>query len=309
MQPNESYYEQRRRWGLALIAIGVVWLVFAVGGNKPADTPIFSAERQAVDQQSFTGVNSLEIATSSDDIELIGGGSDQIEVKVVRSGYGLNNNIADQSLNSLNVTMNQNGTTVRVEVLHTEPGPSLFRRSPRARLQISVPPHVRLQVSTISGDIQLHAVTGSGTITTTSGDIAGSQVEGVLRIKATNGKIDLSRSSGDFTLETFSGDIRVEAATQTTFNATTVSGDIRFTGSLAPGRDQQLKSTAGDIELDLPANSGLRLNVTTLTGSIKQNFALRDAVVEPHRINGTVGDGTIGLTIDTTSGDVDIRSE
>ncbi len=172
-------------------------------------------------------------------------------------------------------------------------------------LAIDVPRTAPVALRTLSGDVVASGVAADSRWATASGD---------LRVSVEGGQVHLETMSGDATLDaiapvtidarTVSGDLRIRAPRVATLHASSTSGDVRFDGELDAGSEHQISSVSGDVEL--ATNSPIRVTADTITGEV--------SAAGPHRSEGSrghrtlvVGDGSVTVSVRTTSGDVRLR--
>ena len=101
-----------------------------------------------------------------------------------------------------------------------------------------------------------------------------------------------------------SGDIRIRAARLLSSDIGSTSGDVRIEAELDRGGRHTMSSVSGDVEIVTP--SPVRLEGQTIAGDVRGEG--------PHTAEGgrsrrtlVVGDGSVLLTVRTTSGDVRLR--
>ena len=107
-------------------------------------------------------------------------------------------------------------------------------------------------ISTTSGDITVEQARGETKISSTSGEIRVSALEGPLRTSTTSGDITLGQVTGSITLYTTSGEIRLEEG-EGDFDAESTSGDIRV-GSLAGSF--RMSTTSGELTVSRVGSFG-----------------------------------------------------
>lgn len=342
--PNEPYYrrgEQTRRWGALLLIVGVVWLVFALtagGGFLPFG---FVERSQSLPAQSFTA-RQVVITGLSDSVELVPADGDAIVVEGVKHGFGWSGDAAAGAAEQLEVLVDEQGDTLRIEV--RRPGISVIGRAPYAELRVSLPAGVGGEVELVSGDISAEGVSGdlrlttvSGevetddtagalTVRTTSGDVALSDHEGALdaettsgrvsadgelagpRVATVSGDVELDGVSGPVEASSISGDLSLRDASGAQLRVESTSGDVEFEGTLAGG-ESRIGNISGDVSVRLDEPADLRLDLSTVSGELEADLPLRDADRARRSLTGTIGAGDTGLTISTTSGNVEVSGE
>lgn len=137
--------------------------------------------------------------------------------------------------------------------------------------EVRVPRRMRVNASSVSGDV---AVTGTAT-----------------ELRATS-------VSGDVTVE------RARAAR--TLELTSVSGDVRARlDAVESGTDLEFRSVSGDVSVSLPRSTGFDLSMSTVSGDLESDFPLEmRGRFSRRRIQAKVNDGGSELSVSTVSGDV-----
>jgi len=157
----------------------------------------------------------------------------------------------------------------------------IFQKKPSASVdfEISTPPDVHLEISSVSGDISVRDITGETNIDVVSGDMEifdiGSHVtidavSGDMVLKKIAGNVDVDAVSGDTRLESIGGNVRVDV---TSGNATleNVDGDLYFDGTSG---DVSAKNIYGDVNIDVTSGDiyvlqkGGELRIDTSSGDV-----------------------------------------
>lgn len=126
-----------------------------------------------------------------------------------------------------------------------------------------------------------------------------STINGDVEVRGASAPIGVTTVNGDVTLETSAGPVR----------AVTVNGDAQATvrGFAEPG-DVNITTVHGDATLDLPDQVDAVLNGHTVTGDISSDFPLTIAgKFASHDLSGTLGKGGRMIRITTVAGDVQLR--
>lgn len=166
---------------------------------------------------------------------------------------------------------------------------------------------VRAGVSTTSGDIFIGEAMGELTVSSCSGDQEVERIQGNLSMASTSGELMAGSVNGSLSMSSTSGDIRVKALTGTgEFH--TVSGEILAYVEAWKG-DIRAESTSGDVSLILPAGSGGRVELHTVSGDISTGFDDQLSYnAKRNQANGTVGTEPLyDISISTTSGEICIE--
>lgn len=137
------------------------------------------------------------------------------------------------------------------------------------RFVVSVPSGVRVDASTVNGDV---SITGA------AGDLVA---------KTINGSIDAATIDGSI-------------------NASAVTGDVSArVSSAAAARGLRLSTVTGDVNAWLPAAAAANVDLATVTGELATDFPL--AVRGQHRLSGVLGAGGAPVSLKTVTGDVRLR--
>lgn len=158
-----------------------------------------------------------------------------------------------------------------------------------------------LSILTSSGSIALGSLYASSIeATTVSGGIALYDLfTDSLDLSTSSGNIMGAANAEDLYLNTISGDICMDTSYMETVEGNSVSGNFLLMLSNS-AEDINLQSKSGDVTLTLFEEPGFQLNFDTISGDI------REIAFPASYMDGvyTYGDGSCGIDISTTSGDV-----
>ena len=141
----------------------------------------------------------------------------------------------------------------------------------------------KISLITSGGGIQMHSLTGVINATTSGGDIIGDLINGALTAGSSAGGIVLKEVSGSLNASTSGGGIRVS---------------IKELGQYV-----KLGTSSGNIELEIPRNKGVKLEL--YADKIKtdrlENFT---GNVEDDEVNGTLSGGGVLIKAKASSGKI-----
>jgi DUF4097 and DUF4098 domain-containing protein YvlB len=146
----------------------------------------------------------------------------------------------------------------------------------------------RASVKSVSGGITLDGVTG---------DVDANTVSGALEAQGINGKLNFHTVSGDLTL----ADGWLER-----LDANGVSGDVTADIDLDPLGGMQVTTVSGEVTLRLPAEADARVNLHSLSGDVRSDFAelKRSSSPASRSVRGNLGAGSGRVSVTTMSGRV-----
>jgi Putative adhesin len=146
----------------------------------------------------------------------------------------------------------------------------------------------RTSVKSVSGGITLDGVTG---------DVDANTVSGALEAQGINGRLNFRTVSGDLTL----ADGWLER-----LDANVVSGDVTADVELDPLGGMQVTTVSGEVTLRLPAEADARVNLHSMSGDVRSEFAelRRTSTPASRSVSGSLGAGSGHVSVNTMSGRV-----
>lgn len=155
--------------------------------------------------------------------------------------------------------------------------------------RIRLPREARLELTTVSGDVQVRGTGGRFGLKGVSGDVTLEGFAGEVRVQTVSGDVRLRRVEGRLEVESKSGDVSLSAA-----------GPV--SGSLA--------SKSGDVRLELKAEADLLLDLECEDeGEIEFDTGLKHEIIEQseRRLRVRIGAGTRELKVRTSDADIAVR--
>ena len=162
----------------------------------------------------------------------------------------------------------------------------------------------------VSGDIRLSNADAAVRATSVSGDITIDGAPTAVIARSTSGEIEIEGVRRSVDAETISGDIEVQGTDLERCELTSISGDVDFTGSLGTAGMVNGSTVSGDVELSFQREVSGQFDIATMSGDIDCDFGPKALRIEgePGRsLRFALGQGTAHVTVETASGDIDIR--
>jgi Putative adhesin len=146
----------------------------------------------------------------------------------------------------------------------------------------------RASVKSVSGGIMLDGITG---------DVDANTVSGALEAQGINGRLNFRTVSGDLTL----ADGWLER-----LDASVVSGAVTADVDLDPLGGMQVTTVSGEVVLRLPAEADARVNLHSVSGDVRSEFAelRRSSAPASRSVSGNLGAGSGQVSVTTMSGRV-----
>ncbi|MEM7282915.1 MAG: DUF4097 family beta strand repeat-containing protein [Pseudomonadota bacterium] len=257
--------------------------------------------------------NRVEIHNHSGSIEIEGWNRDRVEVS------------AELSSDASELKFVASDNKVLIKVVNRG-----RKRYGGTDLQIMVPKETHIEVTGVSSDIDVEAVSGRQRLSSVSGDIntyafddevfantvsgdieiEGSGEETVIDVTTVSGEASVEDVSGEVSVSTTSGDLEVSGNEIQRLNLSAVSGDIDMEGSLHEKAKVDVETVNGDVQLDISGNIEAEFDLESFNGSISSidgHKAKRHSKYGPGRyLEYTRGDGKARIRVNTLNGDIDI---
>ncbi len=178
------------------------------------------------------------------------------------------------------------------------------------------------QLRSGDGGIEVRNVTGGLDVVTVSGNIFLKGSGGSVRLRTVGGDIEASEArttaTGDvFSVGTTSGGITLEDIAHTRVDASSTSGDVHMTGSLARGGIYKFKSHSGNVTLELPGDASFNVNArVVMDGEIITDFPIKSqggpaplTGFSAGRLTGSVGKGDTEVNLSSFNGTLYLRKK
>ncbi len=145
-----------------------------------------------------------------------------------------------------------------------------------------------VMVNTASGDLEINDLDLKNLAfqSTSGGLIVDSVTSKEIKIESTSGKIIMTDLAG-------------------TLDANTISGEQKVALKILSG-DLNIKTLSGDVSVELPESSEFIFDLNSAAGDISSEFGAKISFVDSGRMEGTVGEGAFKITVESTSGDINI---
>lgn len=190
-----------------------------------------------------------------------------------------------------------------------------------ADFALRVPADVDIEIRGSEGDIRISDVAGGVTVQTVDGDIevdgaravAAQTVDGDIHVRRVPGPVTLHNGDGDIHLDEVGGPIAVESvdgdiivlhADAEDARLSTVGGDVRYEGTVAPGGTYELATHDGDVTFAIPEGAGAEITVVTWDGTLRPSFPIELRGALGSITDFTLGGGEARVRMETFDGDI-----
>lgn len=234
-----------------------------------------------------------------------------------------------EDVERLEITSDDSGIEIRVVLPHN--GHRGDCGECDADLNIDLPQGSRLEVSTVSADIEAKDLTGNEQIGTVSGNltldsnttradvrsvsgdvsVSGSAKNAHITATSVSGTVRVTGMDGNLHAESVSGDVKAGNNRLSSAEISSTSGNLTYEGGVLKGGDYEFHNVSGDIELTLGSSPSAHFDVSSFSGDIDNSFGPRPTRVSKYspgmELHFTSGSGDAMVSARTLSGDIRIN--
>ena len=167
-----------------------------------------------------------------------------------------------------------------------------------------------VEAENVHGDIRLTDISGLTRIESVSGDIVASRLTGDIHIDAMSGRVEVTGADGEITVDNTSGPTTLTDIRSSAVRIESVSGQVRYQGTIERTGRYDFESHSGNITLTLPPSAGALLELSTYTGSLDTDFPItlqRTASGrEEKQLQFRLGTGDARISAESFSGNITI---
>ncbi len=248
----------------------------------------------------------LEVRSNSGQIDVtsVKAGLKDIDV---HSGFGT---VTLKQVSGANITIGSNSGELELENIRATK--NMILSTDFGDLDFMTGSAGSLEAKTNSGSINLTAVTVTSELILRDefGDITLQQVKAdSYDVESNSGSITVDGVKGKVRAHTGFGNIDILNAEDVTIDLDTNSGAIDFSGSLGDG-PHTVHSDFGNIELNIPTDSALTIDMETQFGKITSDIPITVTLtgdIKQSQQTGTINGGGAEMKVDTNSGNISIK--
>ena len=207
----------------------------------------------------------------------------------------------------ITVTYEDGALTVAHENLNWE-GLLKWLRPQRhaATVTVSVPRKCRAQVGVVSATAVMSGIRARASVKSVSGGITLDGVTGDVDANTVSGAVEAQGINGKLNFNTVSGDLTLADGWLERLDVNGVSGDVTADLDLDPLGGMQVTTVSGEVMLRLPAEADARVNLHSVSGDVRSEFAelRRSSAPASRSVSGSLGAGSGQVSVTTMSGRV-----
>ena len=131
-----------------------------------------------------------------------------------------------------------------------------------------------VNITTVSGDIELQCVDGEASVGSVSGDVSVSDVRGPIEINATSGDVELRGARGPVSVRAVSGDVTLSEISHPEVDVETVNGEVDYSGRILENGRYRFSSHSGDVSIAVTGNLTAIFTVSTFSGDFESEYPI-----------------------------------
>lgn len=201
------------------------------------------------------------------------------------------------------------------------------RRGPpsEVELRISAPPWIALTLSGVHTNVKVEGIRAPITVETVEGEVSVTGGDGLISLRSVQGPVmlrgakgrisvnsvnedvDVANSSGEIVAGTVNGEITLQIVDANTVDASTVNGDITYSGPIRNQGRYTLSTHNGDINLTVAAGTNASVAVSTFNGEFESEFPVPLRGTRKGKgFNFTLGSGSAQVTLESFQGTIQL---
>ena len=192
-------------------------------------------------------------------------------------------------------------------------------------LRITAPPWMALTISGVNTSVKVEGVRAPITVETVEGEVDVTGGEGLVSLRSVQGSITLRQakgrinvnsvnedvlvagSSGDVAAQTVNGEIALQVVDASSIDASTVNGDISYSGPIRAGGRYTLSTHNGDVTVTVPDGTSASVAVSTFSGEFESEFPVPiRGTPKGKGFNFTLGGGSAQVTLESFQGTIQL---
>jgi DUF4097 and DUF4098 domain-containing protein YvlB len=160
-----------------------------------------------------------------------------------------------------------------------------------------------VRAQSVEGMVTISGGTDNVALSSVEGDVSADGVRGNLDIQAVDGNVTVRNLSGALNVQTVDGDALLESVTSSSVRVSSVDGDIRFSGAIAPNGSYAFKTHDGNISIRPAGALNATVTVSTWSGEFESATPVTiSGSQEGNRFSFTMGTGSARLELEAFDG-------
>jgi DUF4097 and DUF4098 domain-containing protein YvlB len=162
-----------------------------------------------------------------------------------------------------------------------------------------------INVETVQGEVKVNGGDGLLSLRSVQGGVTLRNAKGRIAVNSVNESVSVSDASGEVAAETVNGDVQLDRVDASSVEASTVNGDLGYSGPIRNGGRYSFSSHNGDITLAVAQGTSAAVSVSTFSGEFESDFPVTlSETKKGKRFSFTLGGGSAQVTLESFQGTV-----
>jgi DUF4097 and DUF4098 domain-containing protein YvlB len=164
-----------------------------------------------------------------------------------------------------------------------------------------------VSVETVEGEVDVSGGEGLISLRSVQGSITLRGAKGRISVNSVNEDVEVTNSSGDVVAQTVNGEIALQLVDAGSVDASTVNGDIWYSGPIRAGGRYALSTHNGDLSLTVAEGTSASVAVSTFSGEFESEFPVPLRGTRKGKgFNFTLGSGSAQVTLESFQGTIEL---
>jgi DUF4097 and DUF4098 domain-containing protein YvlB len=164
-----------------------------------------------------------------------------------------------------------------------------------------------ISVETVEGEVNVTGGNGLVSLRSVQGSVTLRAAKGRINVNSVNEDVEVAGSSGDVAAQTVNGEITLQMVDASSIDASTVNGDISYSGPIRAGGRYALSTHNGDITVTVPEATSASVAVSTFSGEFESEFPVPiQGTRKGKGFNFTLGGGSAQVTLESFQGTIQL---
>lgn len=165
-----------------------------------------------------------------------------------------------------------------------------------------------VSVETVGGEIEVDGGRGLVVARSIQGEIRVRGAQGQVEARSVNQEVALQDIAGEIYVETTNGDVTLRAIRSGRVRATTVNGDVEYSGEIRDDGRYAFSTHNGDLEVTVAEGANVTVSVSTYQGDFESEFPVRlTGTSRDRQFTFTLGSGRAQLELESFNGEISLR--
>jgi DUF4097 and DUF4098 domain-containing protein YvlB len=160
-------------------------------------------------------------------------------------------------------------------------------------------------VETVQGDVEVNGGDGLLSLRSVQGGVTLRNAKGRIEVNSVNESVRISDAAGEIAAETVNGDVQLERVDASSVDASTVNGDLDYSGPIRNGGRYGFSSHNGDITITVAEGTNAAVSVSTFSGEFESEFPVTlTEAKKGKRFSFTLGSGSAQVNLESFQGTI-----